>query len=266
MQGPRYSEKASFMGNGKLWNRVAIITGAANGCGRAAVRAFLAEGAIIVGADRDRKAGEELAAEVSSSRFVFVHADVSDRRQVADVIQTTFSSFGQIDILHNQAGSIIVKPLLEMTDEDYDSMMVNNAKSVFLTTQAVLPIMLRQGRGVIVNTSSVSAFTATPMEAVYCSSKAAVAQFTRSVAVEFRDQGIRANVICPGFVRTQHGTFEISQLRALGVAASEEDIKAMQGRMCEPEEVAKVALFLASDDSSFMNGSNVVVDNTFTAI
>ena len=232
------------MGVGKLANRVAIITGAANGCGRAAVKAFLGEGALIVGADIDRKAGEELAAELDSSRFVL----------------------GHVDILHNQAGSIIVKPLLEMTDEDYASMMVNNAQSVFLTTQAVLPIMLRRGRGVIVNTSSVSAFTATPMEAVYCSSKAAVLQFTRSVAVEFRDKGIRANVICPGFVRTQHGTFEIAQLRALGVAASEEDIKAMQGRMCEPEEVARVALFLASDDSSFMSCSQVVVDNTFTAI
>lgn len=254
------------MSVGKLENRVAIITGAANGCGRAAVKAFLGEGAMVVGADIDRKAGEELAAELASSRFVFVHADVSDRRQVAGVIETTLSNFGHIDILHNQAGSIIVKPLLEMTDEDYESMMVNNAKSVFLTTQAVLPIMLRRGHGVIVNTSSVSAFTATPMEVVYCSSKAAVSQFTRSVAVEFRDKGIRANVICPGFVRTQHGTFEIAQLRRLGVAASEEDIKAMQGRMCEPEEVAKVALFLASDDSSFMNGSQVIVDNTFTAI
>lgn len=254
------------MSVGKLGNRVAIITGAANGCGRAAVKAFLQEGAMIVGADIDRKAGEDLAAELNSPRFVFIHADVSDRRQVADVVETTLSSFGAIDILHNQAGSIIVKPLLEMTDEDYEFMMVNNAKSVFLTTQAVLPIMLRRGHGVIVNTASVSAFTATPMEAVYCSSKAAVSQFTRSVAVEFRDKGIRANVICPGFVRTQHGMFEIMQLRKLGVAASEEDIKAMQGRMCEPEEVAKVALFLACDDSSFMSGSHVVVDNTFTAI
>lgn len=254
------------MGVGKLANRVAIITGAANGCGRAAVKIFLEEGAMIVGADIDEKAGKELEAELDASRFAFVHADVSDRAQVAGVVETTLSRFGGVDILHNQAGSIVVKPLLEVTDEDYDFMMVNNARSVFLTMQAVLPIMLRRGKGVIINTSSVSAFTATPMETVYCSSKAAVSQFTRCVAVEFRDKGIRANVICPGFVRTQHGTFEIAQLRKLGVAASEEDIKTMQGRMCEPEEVAKVALFLASDDSSFMSGSQVLVDNTFTAI
>ena len=126
--------------------------------------------------------------------------------------------------------------------------------------------MLRDGRGVIVNTASVSAFTATPMEAVYCSAKAAVSQFTRAVAVEFRDKGIRANVICPGFVRTRHGLFEMAQLKKLGVPASEENIRTMQGRMCEAEEVAKVALFLASDDSSFMSGAEVAVDNTFTAI
>jgi len=126
--------------------------------------------------------------------------------------------------------------------------------------------MLRAGRGAIIVTSSVSAITASPLEAVYCATKAAVTQFARSVAVEFRDKGIRANVLSPGFVRTKHGEWEIEQLRSFNVPASEADIAAMQGRMCEPEEVASVAVFLASDDSSFINGADIVVDNTFTVI
>ncbi len=254
------------MASGKLENRVAIITGAANGCGRAAAKLFLSEGASVVGADLDNVAGESLKAELNSPRFHFVHADVSKVQDVKNVIAETKARFDTIDILHNQAGSIIVKPLLEFTQDDYDFVMDNNTKSVFLMTQAVLPEMLKQGQGIFINTSSVSASTVTPMEAVYCSSKAAVSQFTRAVAVEFRDRGIRANVICPGFVRTRHGEFEIGQLRKLGVAASESDIEALQGRMCEPEEVARVALFLACDDSSFINGAEITVDNTFTAI
>ncbi len=249
-----------------LENQVAIITGAANGCGRAAVKLFLEAGARVVGADLDRASGEDLARQVRDERFVFVHADVSKADDVSRIVDTARSRFHRIDILHNQAGAIVVKPLLELTETDYEFVLDNNLRSVFLMTQAVLPDMLRQGRGVFVNTSSVSGSTATPMETIYCSSKAAVTQFTRAVAVEFRDKGIRANAICPGFVRTKHGEVEMEQLRKLGINASERDIAAMQGRMCEPEEVARVALFLASEDSGFINGAEIPVDNTFTAI
>ena len=211
------------MATGKLENRVAIITGAANGCGRATVKLFIDEGASVVGADLDREAGEDLKAELNSPRFHFVHADVSKPNDVKTIIAETKARFDTIDILHNQAGSIIVKPLLEFTHEDYDFVMENNAKSVFLMTQGVLPEMLKQGQGIFINTSSVSASTVSPMEAVYCSSKAAVSQFTRAVAVEFRDRGIRANVICPGFVRTPLVDKQIpEQAKELGI--SEEDV------------------------------------------
>ncbi len=250
----------------RLNGTVAIITGAARGCGRAAVELFLEQGAKVVGTDKDANSGSALANQLQTQNFRFVAADVSELEDVRRVIDETISAFKTIDVLFNQAGDIIVRPYLETTEADYEFIMRNNVRSVFLMTQAVLPTMLRHGRGSIITTSSVSASTATPMEAVYCGSKAAVAQLTRAIAVEFRDKGIRANVINPGFVRTKHGEYEIEQLRALNVAASDDDIKAMQGRMCEPEEVAKVALFLATDDASFVNGAEIAVDNTFTAI
>lgn len=251
---------------GRLKGRTALITGAANGCGREAVKLFLAEGACVVGADIDAEAGRTLAEEVGTDAFLFVEADVSKIGDVRETMRQANERFGTVDILHSQAGDIIVKPLLDFSEADWEFLFDRNARSVFLTTQAVLPGMLQQGRGVIVNTASVSAFTASPMEAVYCASKAAVTQFTRAVAVEFRDSGIRANSISPGFVRTKHGEREIAQLRKLGVRASPEDIRAMQGRICEPIEVARTALFLASDESSFINGADVSVDNTFAAI
>lgn len=266
--GPRpiRQSRQSRMAGKRLENLVAIITGASNGCGRAAVREFIEEGAFVVGADKDTANGEELAAEIRSDRFVFVTADVSKVEDVSAVAQTAITTFGGIDILFNQAGEIQVKPLLQVSETDFDFLINNNVRSVVLMTQACLPAMLQKGRGAIITTSSVSASTATPMEAIYCTTKAAVTQFTRSVAVEFRDQGIRSNVVSPGFVRTKHGEFEIEQLRRLNVPASEADINALQGRMCEPEEVARVAVFLASEDASFISGADVTVDNTFTVI
>jgi NAD(P)-dependent dehydrogenase (short-subunit alcohol dehydrogenase family) len=104
------------------------------------------------------------------------------------------------------------------------------------------------------------------METVYIASKAAMHQLARAIAVEYRDSGVRCNNICPNFIRTKHGLEEMAQLRAFGVLASEDDVNTLQGRKCEPEEVAAVALFLASDESSFVNGAEIFVDNTFTAV
>lgn len=209
------------MTHGKLHGKTAIITGAANGCGRAAVELFIREGANVVGADIDEEAGLELARKVASDRFKFIPADVSRRENCHRITADAISRFGSIDILFNQAGAIVVKPLLECSDSDFDNMVNHNARTVFLMIQAVLPEMLKRAKGAIISTSSVSATTATPMEAIYCSMKAAVMQFTRAVAVEYRDKGIRANVISPGFIRTQHGILEMQELRRLGVPASE---------------------------------------------
>jgi NAD(P)-dependent dehydrogenase (short-subunit alcohol dehydrogenase family) len=169
-------------------------------------------------------------------------------------------------VLFNHAGTIVIKPFLETTVEEWDGLHAINVRSMFLMTRAVLPHMIGAGGGSIVCTSSISAVAATPMEVLYDTTKGACHMFARAIAVEFRDRNIRCNAVCPGFIRTPHGTREIRELQALGVDVSEDALIIAQGRIGEPEEVAKAALFLASEDASFVNGAQLFVDNGFTAM
>lgn len=252
----------------RLLGRTVLITGGAKRAGSASATLFVEEGAQVMIADRDAEAGAALAAVLTERGLDvrFVHADVSRPDQAEAAYHATLEAFGRVDVLFNHAGIILVKPFLEYTLEEWDEMMDNNAKSAFLMCRLVLPGMLERGKGVLVSTSTTGVRAATHMEALYCASKSAMHQLARALAVEYRDQGIRSNLICPSFVRTQHGEHEIEQLRNYGVFASENDVNVMQGRICEPEEVAEVALFLASDTSSFINGAEIFVDNTFTAV
>ncbi len=251
-----------------LAGRTALITGGANGVGAASVELFAREGARVVFLDRDVETGTRVAGRLrAEGRDVrFIAADVSRPADVEAAVGQVLEHFDRVDILFNHAGVILVKPFLDFTIAEWDEMMDNNAKSAFLVTRLVLPRMLQQGRGSIIFTSSTGVRAATHLESVYCASKAAMNQLARAIAVEYRDRGIRCNTICPSFVRTRHGEDEIAQLRAYGVFASEQDVNIMQGRICEPEEVAAVALFLASDAASFVNGAEIFVDNTFTAV
>lgn len=252
----------------RLRGQTALITGGANGIGRATAALFVEHGADVCIVDRNAHAGRECVAKLEKAgrRALFVEADVARQADVQRAVSETLSAFGRIDILFNNAGSVLVKPFLEFTIEEWDMMLDENARSVFLMTQAVLPGMLERGRGSIINTSSTSAKAASTLTAVYCASKAAMHQLCRAIAVEYRDSGVRCNLICPSFVSTEHARAEMSQLRRYGVATSPAAISSLQGRMCEPEEVATVALFLASDDSSFINGAELFVDNTLTAV
>lgn len=254
-------------GSKRLAGKVALITGGAGGMGRAMSVLFAAEGAAVVVADLQVNVGRDVVSEIAGlgGRALFVEADVSQAASVQHLVHESLSKLGRIDILCNHAGTIIVKSLLDTTEDDWDRLMAVNVKSMFLMCRAVLPSMLAAGKGVIVNTSSISGLTAAPMESAYCTTKGAILQLTRAIAVEYRDKGIRCNAICPAFVRTDHGMREIAALNALGWDASEQGIVNLQGRICEPEEVAQAALFLASDDSKFVNGAALVVDNTWTA-
>lgn len=252
----------------RLRNRTVLITGGAKGAGAASATLFAEEGARVMIADRDGEAAKQLVATLAARDLdvAFVHADVSRPKEAEAAYHAARDAFGHVDILYNHAGIIIVKPFLECTLDEWDELMDNNAKSAFLMCQLVLPGMLERGKGVLIFTSTTGVRAATHLEALYCASKSAMHQMARALAVEYRDQGIRSNLICPSFVRTQHGEHEIEQLRSYGIFASENDVNAMQGRICEPEEVAEVALFLASDASSFVNGAEIFVDNTFTAV
>ncbi len=252
----------------RLSNRKAVITGGANGIGRATAVLFAQQGADVAIVDRNSAAGYALADEINAfgGRALFVEADVAVQEHVQRAVTEIMTVFGHIDILLNNAGSVIVKPFLEFTIEEWDLMLHENARSVFLVTQAVLPGMLARGYGSIINTSSTSAKAASALTSVYCASKAAMHQLCRAIAVEYRDSGVRCNLLCPSFVSTEHARKEMSQLRRYGVSTSPEAISALQGRMCEPEEVAAAALFLASDESSFVNGAELLIDNTLTAV
>ncbi len=247
----------------RLEGKHAIVSGGAAGAGGAASEVFAREGANVVIVDIQEDAGLALVEKISEAggKASFFKADVSLSDEVEDAIDKTNRLFNhRIDVLFNHAGTVIIKPFLESTEHDWDRMMNINVKSMFLMTKAVLPSMLDHG-GAIVNTSSISAVAGTPMEVLYCTSKGACHMFTRAIATEYRDNGIRCNAVCPGFIRTAHGTRELNELREYGVEVSEEDICRIQGRICEPEEVANAALFLASSEASFVNGETLFVDN-----
>ncbi len=254
--------------NPRFKNKTVLVTGGAGGAGAAAVRMFAAEGAYVGIIDRSKANGEDIAAEIATTggKAFFAQADVSQAAEVNAAVQAVTDALGAPTVLFNHAGTIIVKPFLETSEAEWDWLMAVNVKSMFLVTKAVLPGMIAAGGGSIVCTSSISAVAATPMEVVYNTSKGAVHMFARAIAVDFRDRNIRCNAVCPGFIRTPHGMNEVGKLTALGIDASDSVIAAQQGRMCEPEEVARAVLFLASDDASFVNGSHLFVDNGFTAI
>lgn len=253
---------------GRLAGRVAIISGGAGGCGGAASRLFAEEGAAVGIIDRDADGALALAAELTAKgyRAVGAGADVSKADEVERAVAAVTGALGPARVLFNHAGTLVVKRFLETTEEEWDWLMAVNVKSMFLMTRAVLPGMIAAGGGSIVCTSSISAIAATPGEVLYDTTKGACHMFARAIAVEYRDQGIRCNAVCPGFIRTPHGMREVRDLTALGVDVSEAALAAQQGRMCEPEEVARAALFLASDESSFVNGTHLYVDNCFTAV
>jgi len=251
------------MNKGRLEGKNAIISGGAAGAGGAASEIFAREGAHVAIVDIQEKVGADLAKRIcdNNGKAFFIKCDVSIAGEVEKAVANINKRFeNRIDILFNHAGTVIIKPFLETTESEWDWMMSVNVKSMFLMTRAVLPSMIGKG-GNIVNTSSISAVAGTPMEVLYCTSKGACHMFTRAIATEFRDQGIRCNAVCPGFIKTAHGIRELKELRNYGVNVTEEDICRLQGRICEPEEVANAALFLASSDSSFVNGETLFVDN-----
>jgi NAD(P)-dependent dehydrogenase (short-subunit alcohol dehydrogenase family) len=252
----------------RLEGRSTLVSGGADGCGAAAAHLFASEGALVTVVDRQRDKGEAVveAIRASGGEAIFAEADVSKRAPVEAAVAAAHAAFGPVTHLFNHAGSIVVKPFLDTTDEDYDWLMDVNVRSMFLMTRAVLPGMIAAGGGAIVCTSSISAVAATPAEVLYDTTKGAVHQFARAIGVEFRDRGVRCNAVCPGFIKTAHGKREVEELTRYGVDVSDAAIAAQQGRMCRPQEVASAALFLLSDEASFVNAAHLFVDNAFTAV
>lgn len=253
---------------GRLAGKVALVSGGATGIGGASSRLFAAEGAKVAIVDRNMESARRTVEMIRMNGGVAeaFQADVSKADEAASAVAAAMEAFGNITVLFNHAGTIVIKPFLETTEEEWDWLHDVNVKSMFLMTRAVLPGMIAAGGGSIICTSSISAVLATPMEVLYDTTKGACHMFARAIAVEFRERGIRCNAVCPGFIKTPHGDREVKELLALGVDASDSAIAVQQGRMGEPEDIARAALFLASDDAAFVNGQHLFVDNGFSAV
>jgi NAD(P)-dependent dehydrogenase (short-subunit alcohol dehydrogenase family) len=237
-----------------LGGRVCIVTGAAQGIGEACARRFAREGAKVVLADIDDARGQAVAQDIGG---LYVHCDVGDKAQVDTLVAKTMLSHGQVDVLVNNAGIFKAADFLDMSENDFDTVLRINLKGSFLVGQAVAREMVKVGRGAIVNMSSVNAVLAIPNIASYNVSKGGINQLTRVMALALADKGIRVNAVAPGTIATE--------LAAKAVLTSEEAkqkimMRTPMKRLGEPSEVADVVAWLASDAASYVTGEIVVID------
>jgi 3-oxoacyl-[acyl-carrier protein] reductase len=246
----------------KLQNKVVLITGAGSGIGRATSLLFAKEGAKVVVTDVDISKAEETRSQIAQSGGIalVLSLDVSQEAQVMEAIATTLENFGRIDILHNNAGISVLKPITETTEAEIDRLIAINLKGVILGCKHAIPPMVAQGGGVIINTASELAFVGQPLYSVYCATKGAVLSLTRALATEWAAKGIRVNAICPGPTQTPmlQAEFDLAKDPQAEIEAVVRSIPA--GRLGTPEEIARVVLFLASDDAEFVHGAAILAD------
>ncbi len=239
-------------------DQVVIVTGGAQGIGRACVEAFAAEGAAVIIADVDAEGGDRAAAAVKAEggRALFIRTDVGDAGEAQRLVDQTLQAFGRLDVLINNAGIIKTAEFLEISEADFDAVLRVNLKGVFLVGQAAARAMVRQGKGAIVNMSSANAVVAIPNQVPYVTSKGAVNQLTKVMALALADKGVRVNAIGPGSILTDLLKVVMSDDAARRRILS----RTPMGRCGEPAEVAKIALFLASDDASYLTGQCIYPD------
>ena len=244
-----------------LSGKVALITGAASGIGRAAALLFAREGAAVAIADVNQE-GQSVAEEITRNggHSIFEHADVSQGADCQRVVQRTVGEFGGIHILFNNAGIIRRASVPELSEDDWDRIMAVNVKSIFLMSRLVIPIMTKAGGGSIINTASGWGLIGGPRAAAYCASKGAVVLLTKAMAIDHGPQQIRVNCICPGDTNTGMLRNEAQQLGEREDCFLAESARRPLGRIGKPEEIAQAALYLASDASSFVTGTALVVD------
>jgi NAD(P)-dependent dehydrogenase (short-subunit alcohol dehydrogenase family) len=246
----------------QLAGKVAIITGAASGIGRAAAILFASEGAAVVIADINQAGGRAVAAEIARSggRCAFEPGDVTHAADCKRVVDRAMHEFGGAHILFNNAGIIRRASVVELSEADWDQVMAVNVKAIFLMSRETIPLMEKNSGGSIINTASGWGLAGGPRAAVYCASKGAVVLLTKAMAIDHGPQKIRVNCICPGDTDTAMLRSEAEQLGEPSNQFLEDAAKRPLGRVGKPEEIAHAALYLASDAASFVTGTAVVVD------
>ncbi len=254
---------------GQLEGRVALITGAGSGIGRAAAQRFAAEGCAVAVVDIAAGAANETAGKIvaDGGRAIAFGANVTADIEVRVAVARTVEAFGSLDVLYNNAGVNSSGSIVDAAEDDWDRCLAVNVKGTFLCSRAAVPYLAATGAGAIVNQGSVAALVGVPNFAAYCAAKGAVVALTRSMAVDLAPRRIRVNAICPGTVLTP---LMEPLLRSRGggdleAGLAKTVVKYPIGRLGTPEEIASAALFLASDQASFLTGSILAADGGMTA-
>ncbi|HEY6770377.1 MAG TPA: SDR family oxidoreductase [Candidatus Sulfotelmatobacter sp.] len=246
----------------RLEGKTALVTGGSGGIGRATALLFAREGAAVSIVDLNQQVGKQIAHEISAAggRAIFQRADVSRLDDCQRAAERTVHEFGGIHILFNNAGIIRRASVLETGEEAWDTVLAVNVKSIFLMSREVIPIMAAAKGGSIINTASGWGLAGGPRAAAYCASKGAVVLMTKALAIDHGRQNIRVNCICPGDTDTAMLRNEARQLGEAEDLFLASSARRPLGRVGKPEEIARAALYLASDESSFVTGAAMVVD------